>query len=129
MECVFLYIITIIASPTLTSAAATIIIKKTKSWALVATDGSVTPTPAMCILENATNNKLTELSISSMHIKTMIELRLVSAPIMPMQNNTTDKNIYQLVSILIVLHITQYLQCLTQALLKKYLLFFLRRYH
>ena len=124
MECVFLYIITIIASPTLTSAAATIIIKKTKIWALVATDGSITPTSAMCILENATNNKLTELSINSMHIKTIIELRLVSAPIMPMQNNATDKNIYAPVSILIVLHITQYLQCLMQALLKKYLLFF-----
>lgn len=109
-----------IASPTLTSAAATIIIKKTNIWAFVATDGSRAPAPAMCILEKATNNKFTELSISSIHIKTMIELRLVSAPTMPMQNNATDKIMYHFISMLIILHTVQRLPYLMQAQRKKY---------
>ena len=88
------------AKPTLTSAAATIIMKKTKICALVAIEALKAFTPAMCIFENATSNKFTEFSISSMHIKTMIELRLVSAPIMPMQNKAIDKNRYHLISII-----------------------------
>ena len=75
----------------------------------------------MCIFENATNNKFTEFSINSMHIKTIIEFRRVSAPIMPMQNNAKDKNIYHLISMITILHINQFLQCWMQELLKKYL--------
>ena len=98
-----------IASPTLTSAAATIIIKKTKIWALVAMEAPKAFTPAICIFENAINNKLTEFNISSIHMKTTIELRLVNAPIIPIQNNATDKNIYHLISIIITLQIDQFL--------------------
>ena len=110
-----------IANPTLTSAAATIIIKKTKICALVAIEALKAFTPVMCILENAINSKFTEFSISSMHIKTMIELRLVSAPMIPMQNKAIDKNIYHLISIITTLHINQFLLCWKQELLKKYL--------
>ena len=98
-----------IASPTLTSAAATIMMKKTNICALVAIEALKAFTPAMCILENAISNKFTEFSISSMHIKTMIELRLVNAPIMPMQNKATDKNMYHLISIIITLDTNQFL--------------------
>jgi hypothetical protein len=82
-----------IANPTLTSAAATIIIKNTKICAPEAIDAPYALADAMCIFENAINNRFTELSMSSMHIKTTIELRRVSAPIIPIQNNATDKNI------------------------------------
>lgn len=82
-----------IANPTLTSAAATIIIKNTKIWAPEAIDPPKELAPAICIFENAINKRFTELSISSIHIKTIIELRRVSAPMMPIQNNATDKNI------------------------------------
>jgi len=75
----------------------------------------------MCIFENATNSKFTEFNINSMHIKTMIELRLVSAPTMPMQNNANDKNIYHLISMITILRINLILQYLMQELLKKYL--------
>lgn len=87
------------ANPTLTSAAATIIIKKTKICALVAIAGPKALTGVRCIFEKATSNKFTEFSINSIHIKTMIELRLVSAPIIPIQNKTNDKKIYHLISI------------------------------
>lgn len=93
-----------IANPTLTSAAATIIIKKTKICALLAIDGPNAFALAKCIFEKATNNKFTEFNISSMHINTMIELRLVRAPITPIQNKATDKNIYHLISITTILH-------------------------
>ena len=93
IEFVFLYIKTMIASPTLTSAAATIIIKNTKICEPEAKDPLNVLPADMCIFENAINSKFTELSISSMHIKTMIELRRVSAPMIPIQNNATDKNI------------------------------------
>lgn len=107
MERVFLYNITIIARPTLTSAAATIIIKKTKICALVAIVPAKAFGTARCIFENAINNRFTEFSINSMHIKTMIEFRLVSAPITPMQNRITDKNIYHLISITSILSTRQ----------------------
>lgn len=93
IEFVFLYINTIIANPTLTSAAATIMIKNTKICAPEAIAPLNAFADAMCILENAINKRFTELSMSSMHINTMMELRRVSAPIIPIQNNATDKNI------------------------------------
>ena len=100
MERVFLYNNTIIANPILTSAAATIIIKKTKTCALVAIVPAKAFKEAKCILENATNKRLTEFNINSMHIKTIIEFLLVSAPIIPIQNNVNDKNMYHLISII-----------------------------
>ena len=110
-----------IARPTLTSAAATIIIKKTNICALDAIEKLNAFMPAICILEKATSIKFTEFSINSMHIKTMIELRLVSAPMIPMQNNASDKNIYHLISMITILHTNQFLQNLMQERLKKYL--------
>jgi hypothetical protein len=89
-----------IANPTLTSAAATIIIKNTNICALVAIVPANAFKEARCILENATNKRLTEFSINSIHIKTMIEFRRVSAPIIPMQNKANDKNMYHLISII-----------------------------
>ncbi len=124
MERVFLYNITIIASPTLTSAAATIIIKKTKIWALVAIVVAKAFGTARCIFEKATSKRFTEFSINSMHIKTIIEFRLVSAPMIPIQNKIKDKNMYHLISITTILHTTQVLPYLMRALVKKYLLFF-----
>lgn len=121
MERVFLYSITIIASPTLTSAAATIMMKKTKIWALVAIVAPNAFTGARCIFEKAISKRFTEFSINSMHMKTMIELRLVSAPIIPMQNKINDKKMYHLISITTILHTNQFLQYLMQDLLKKYL--------
>ena len=100
MERVFLYNITMIANPTLTSAAATIIMKKTKICALVAIVPEKAFREAKCILENATNKRLTEFSINSMHIKTIIEFRRVSAPIIPIQNSANDKNMYHFISII-----------------------------
>ena len=108
MERVFLKSITIIAKPTLTSAAATIIIKNTKIWALVAIVPAKAFGAARCIFEKAISKRLTEFSINSMHIKTIIELRLVSAPIMPIQKRINDKNIYHLISITTILHINQH---------------------
>ncbi len=110
-----------IARPTLTSAAATIITKKTKICALVAIEYPKALAPARCIFENATNSRFTELSISSIHIKTMIELRRVSAPVTPIKNKANDKNKYHLISITTILHINLILHHLRQAQLKKYL--------
>lgn len=121
MERVFLYNITIIASPTLTSAAATIMMKKTKICALVAIVAPNAFTGARCIFEKAISKRFTEFSINSMHIKTIIELRLVRAPIIPIQNKINDKNMYHLISITTILHTNQFLQYLMQGVLKKYL--------
>jgi hypothetical protein len=84
-----------IAKPTVTSAAATTMIKNTKSWASVPTVVAWFSAYAFkwCILENATNNKFTAFSINSMHMKMMIALRLVNTPTMPMAKSATDKNI------------------------------------
>jgi len=89
MLCTFLYIITMIASPTLTSAAATTMMKNTNNCASV---------PALAdklavaggIFEKATSSRFTELSISSIHIKMMMALRRVNAPVTPMQNKIAD---------------------------------------
>jgi hypothetical protein len=99
MDLVLRYIITIIASPTLTSAAATIIIKNTKICASIADAALVTPSDK-CIFENATRSRLTEFSINSIHINIMIELRLISAPTMPIQNNVRDNIRYHFISML-----------------------------
>lgn len=120
MERVFLYNITIMAKPTLTSAAATIIIKNTKIWALVAMVAPKAFGAARCIFENAISKRFTEFSINSIHIKTMIEFRLVNAPITPILNKINDKNIYHFISIITILHTNQLLLYWMQALLKKY---------
>jgi hypothetical protein len=55
---------------------------------------------AACIFENATINKFTALSISSMHMNTMMALRRTSTPIIPMVNNVSDNAMYALMSII-----------------------------
>ncbi len=88
------------ASPTLTSAAATTMIKNTKICASLTTFGlATTAADAACIFENATNNKFTALSISSMHMNMMIELRRVRTPTMPVQKSATAKPMYHFISI------------------------------
>jgi hypothetical protein len=89
---VFRYIITIMASPTLTSAAATTMIKKTKICPSIPAFGFVAASACWCIFEKATSNRFTAFSISSMHMKIMIALRRVSTPATPIQNNATDRN-------------------------------------
>lgn len=79
--------------PTVTSAAATTMMKKTNNWPsmpAVLPAGLRASALAACILENATSNRLTALSMSSMHMKMMMTLRRVNTPIMPMQNRTSD---------------------------------------
>jgi NO-binding membrane sensor protein with MHYT domain len=44
------------------------------------------------IFEKETSSKLTALSISSMHMKMMIALRLINAPITPIENNRRLRN-------------------------------------
>ena len=85
-----------IASPTLTSAAATIIIKNTKicaSLAKVAESLATVAILAVCILLKATSNRFTALSINSMHIKIKMALRRMSTPTIPMVNNASDNAI------------------------------------
>ena len=81
-ECTLRYIMTIIAKPTATSAAATTIIKNTNIWADAST----------YIFEKATNNKFTAFSISSMHMKMIMALRRIKVPMIPMQNKAMLKN-------------------------------------
>lgn len=76
-ECTLRYIITIMASPTATSAAATTIIKNTKSCALASPN----------ILEKATSSRFTELSISSMHMKMIMAFLRISVPMMPIEKS------------------------------------------
>ena len=67
------------------SEAVLTIIKNTKICASLTTLGFAIPTgDSACIFENATNKRFTEFNISSMHINTMMALRLVSTPIIPM---------------------------------------------
>jgi hypothetical protein len=51
----------------------------------------------------------------------MIELRRVSAPMIPMQKRINDKNMYHFISITTILHTGQLLPYSKQDLLKKYL--------
>src|SRR6185312_3687723 len=102
--------------------------KNTKICALEAIEAPKALGTARCIFKNATSNRFTEFNINSMHIKTIMELRLVNAPIMPMQKRMADKNIYHLISIIIVLRTSQHPPYCLPVRLKKYLLFFLRQY-
>ena len=88
------------ASPTLTSAAATTIIKNTNICASLTTFGlDCITADAACIFENATSNRFTAFSINSMHIKIMMELRRVSTPTIPVQKSANAKPMYHLISI------------------------------
>src|SRR3954465_1843397 len=69
-----------IARPTAASAAATVITKKTNPGPA---------TPYACA--NATKLRFTALSISSMHMNTMIALRRISTPNTPIVNSTAEK--------------------------------------
>ena len=74
------YIKTKIDKPTATSAAATAIIKKTITC----------PPASLCITLNAAKSRFTAFSISSIHIRIMMALRLISTPITPIQNKMPD---------------------------------------
>jgi hypothetical protein len=71
----------IIASPIAASAAATVMTKNTKTCPFVDPKND----------ENDTNTRFTEFSINSMHMKTIIALRLISTPITPMVNKMRAK--------------------------------------
>ena len=70
-----------IAKPTATSAAATAMMKNTKTC----------PLGSERYDEKAAKSKFTALSINSTHIKMTMALRRVSTPIMPMTNNAEAK--------------------------------------
>lgn len=72
----------IIAKPIAASAAATVIIKNTNIWPLILPKNE----------ENATNTKFTEFSINSIHMKTIIALRLIKTPITPMENSKSARS-------------------------------------
>jgi uncharacterized membrane protein len=82
-----------IAKPTLTSAAATTMMKKTKNCPSIPAFGFAVVCARLCIFEKATNNRFTELSMSSMHMKTMMEFLLVSTPAIAIQNKAMERNI------------------------------------
>src|SRR5262245_26895687 len=67
-----------IANPTAASAAATAITMKTNNW----------PVTSLCRRENAISERLTALSISSMHINSAMTLRWISTPTTPIVNKT-----------------------------------------
>ena len=81
-----------IASPTLTSAAATTMIKKTNNCPSLPAVISLEELAKWCIFENATSNRFTAFNISSIHMNTMMALRRVSTPIMPITNKAMDRN-------------------------------------
>lgn len=91
------YSITMIARPTLTSAAATTMMKNTNSCASSPVEYLGPPKPeftnAYCIFEKATSNRFTAFSISSMHMNTIMALRRTSTPVIPMQNSTSERMI------------------------------------
>ena len=82
IECTFLYIMTMIDNPILTSAAATTMIKKTKIWA----------SELLCILLKVTISRFTAFSINSIHIRIMIAFRRINTPMTPIQNKARLKN-------------------------------------
>jgi len=84
------YIITMIARPTLTSAAATTIIKNTNSCPSEPENAGNASLATACIFEKATNSRLTEFNISSMHINTMMAFLRVSTPTIPIVNSAKD---------------------------------------
>src|SRR5205085_12398686 len=65
-------------------AAATVITMKTNNW----------PDTSRKKLENATNVRLTALSINSMHMNIEITLRLISTPTAPIVNSTAESARY-----------------------------------
>ena len=69
------------ANPTLTSAAATTIIKKT----------NICPLTSPRKEEKATNERLIEFNINSIDIKIIIAFLLTRTPTTPIQNNTVLK--------------------------------------
>src|SRR5580693_6005200 len=73
------------ARPTAASAAATTITKKTKIW----------PETWCHMCANATNVRLTALSISSIDMKMVITLRLIRNAAMPMENRMAARMRYQ----------------------------------
>src|SRR4051812_308190 len=77
---------TMMASPTATSAAATVRMKKTKTL----------PSIVPLNRENATSARVEATSISSRHMNTMSVLRRTRTPISPMANNATLRNRYVL---------------------------------
>src|SRR5512140_148359 len=68
------------ARPTAASAAATVIVKTTKTWPV-----------APYSLLNATNERVTAFSISSTHMNRMIAFRRVSTPTTPTVNSTAER--------------------------------------
>jgi uncharacterized protein YceH (UPF0502 family) len=85
----FLYKAIIIASPIAASAAATVIMKNT----------NICPFRLPKKDEKVTNTKFTELSISSMHIKTTIAFLLIRTPTTPVENNRSAKMRKKFISI------------------------------
>jgi hypothetical protein len=84
---------TMMARPTVTSAAATTMMKKTKSCASVPAVVALSAAKAAtwCILEKATSNTFTAFNISSMHMKMMMAFRLVNTPTIPMVNKASER--------------------------------------
>jgi hypothetical protein len=68
--------------PTTTSAAATAITKKARTW----------PSRAPLVLAKVTNDRLTAFSISSMHMNTTMALRRISTPATPMPNRMAESS-------------------------------------
>ena len=88
------------ASPIAASAAATVIMKKTNIW----------PFKLPKYEEKETNTRFTELSINSMHIKTMIAFLLIRTPITPMEkskNARTKKKLMLIYKNKIIKHLYQ----------------------
>ncbi len=73
--------VTMMARPTTTSAAATTITKKAATW----------PSSAPCIREKATRVRLVAFSISSTHMKATMALRLIMKPTVPMVNKIAER--------------------------------------
>ena len=82
MVFIFLKIITMIAKPTATSAAATAIIKNTKTC----------PLGSDLYDEKAISKRLTALSISSMDINIMMAFFLIKTPTIPIVNSIVAKS-------------------------------------
>ena len=81
MLALLLKMATIKARPTATSAAATVMMKKTK----------ICPFMAAYWREKATKARLAAFSISSMDMKTTMALRRISTPSAPMMNKIADR--------------------------------------
>jgi hypothetical protein len=88
------------AKPTLTSAAATTMMKNTNIWASLAKVGDAFAAAlATCIFEKATSKRFTAFSINSTHMNTMMAFLRTSTPMMPMLNNVSDNTMYAFIFI------------------------------